>query len=60
MTGFFFNPWLGPVVALAALVLSRSGWVSRDVVNLLTVLAITSAVGAYVRAGKSRKDAGEI
>ncbi|HHY12604.1 MAG TPA: hypothetical protein GX529_08240 [Firmicutes bacterium] len=48
---FFFKPWVGPVLAVLALVasaLGRSGVLSKNVANVLTILAVSSALASYV------------
>ncbi|HOA71153.1 MAG: hypothetical protein WBL52_02415 [Bacillota bacterium] len=47
---FFFRPWVGPVLAFLALVasyLGRSGVLPREVANVLTILAVSSALASY-------------
>ncbi|HHT84546.1 MAG: hypothetical protein ACOX34_00130 [Bacillota bacterium] len=48
---FFFRPWVGPVLALLALgasYLGRIGVLPREVANVLTILAISSALASYL------------
>ncbi|MGI6163098.1 MAG: hypothetical protein ACOYEQ_04105 [Bacillota bacterium] len=48
---FFLKPWVGPALALLALIssyLGRSGVFNRNVANTLTILAVFSAVASYV------------
>ncbi len=48
---FFFKPWVGPVLAFLALIISvfgRAWGLSNNVANVLTILAISSALASYV------------
>ncbi|HHX10800.1 MAG TPA: hypothetical protein GX729_05490 [Firmicutes bacterium] len=48
---FFFKPWVGPILALLALgasYLGRTGILPREIANVLTILAVSSALASYL------------